>query len=41
MLVLFETSAGYALFKITNEDKLQNAEDVAAIFQNTDKAKKL
>jgi nucleolar protein 58 len=41
MLVLFETAAGYALFKITDENKLKNAEDVAAIFQNTEKTQKL
>jgi nucleolar protein 58 len=41
MLVLFETSAGYAIFRISDEKKLQNAEDVAAIFQNQEKSQKL
>jgi hypothetical protein len=41
MLVLFETAAGYALFRITDENKIQNAEDVATIFQNTEKTQKL
>ncbi len=41
MLVLFETSAGYAIFRITDENKLQNAENVAAIFQSPEKSQKL
>jgi nucleolar protein 58 len=41
MLVLFETSAGYALFKITDENKLANVQDIAAIFQSPEKAQKL
>ena len=38
MLVLFETPAG---FKITDENKLKNAEEVASLFQTPEKARKL
>jgi hypothetical protein len=41
MLVLFETSAGYALFEINDEKKFKKPEDIAAIFQSTEKTKKL
>lgn len=41
MLVLFETSAGYALFKISDEKKLKNVDDVAAAFQTPESAQKL
>jgi nucleolar protein 58 len=41
MLVLFETSAGYALFRISDENKLTSAEDIAKIFQSPEKAQKL
>lgn len=41
MLVLFETPAGYALFQINDEKKFKKPEDVASIFQSTEKTKKL
>lgn len=41
MLVLFETPAGYAIFKISDEKKLKNIEDVAAAFENSQSAQKL
>lgn len=41
MLILFETSVGYALFKISNEKKLENVNDLAAIFQSSEKTQKL
>ena len=41
MLVLFETSAGYALFEINDEKKFKKPEDIASIFQSTEKTKKL
>jgi nucleolar protein 58 len=41
MLVLFETAAGYAIFKITDEKKLKSAEDIAGLFQSPEKAQKL
>jgi len=41
MLVLFETPAGYALFKLHDDAKLQNPNKLADIFQDIDKAKKL
>jgi hypothetical protein len=41
MLVLFETPAGYAIFKISDENKIKKPEDVASIFQSTEKAQKL
>ncbi len=41
MLVLFETPAGYAIFKITDEKKLQEPADIAAIFADKKSADKL
>jgi nucleolar protein 58 len=41
MLILFETSAGYALFKITDEKKLKSVEDISAIFESPEKAQKM
>jgi nucleolar protein 58 len=41
MLVLFETSAGYAIFKISDEKKLKSVEDIATMFQTPEKAQKL
>jgi hypothetical protein len=41
MLVLFETSAGYAIFNITNEKKLDNVENIASMFETPEHAKKL
>lgn len=41
MLILYETPAGYALFRCKNEGKLENVEDVGAYFASTKAAKKL
>lgn len=41
MLVLFETPAGYAIFKISDDKKLKNVEEVAEAFENTKSAQKL
>lgn len=41
MLVLFETAAGYAIFKVPESNKIGSVEDVAAIFQSPEKASKL
>jgi nucleolar protein 58 len=41
MLVLFETSAGYAIFKITDEKKLSSVEDIASMFTTTQSSQKL
>lgn len=41
MLVLFETSAGFALFKVLQEGRLQQVDDLAADFETPEKAKKL
>ena len=41
MLVLFETAAGYALFKLLNEKKLQETENLYLDFQTPEKANKL
>jgi hypothetical protein len=41
MLVLFETPVGYALFQINDEKKFKKPEDIASIFQSTEKTKKL
>ncbi|TMW69339.1 hypothetical protein Poli38472_001495 [Pythium oligandrum] len=38
MLVLFETAAGHALFKVQDESKLANADDVFKHFQTPEKA---
>ncbi len=40
MLVLFETSAGYAIFKIKKENKLESVEDIASIFESPEIAQK-
>ncbi|KAJ3289212.1 Nucleolar protein 58, partial [Borealophlyctis nickersoniae] len=40
MLVLFETPAGYALFKLLDDGKLENADDVYKYFQTAEKANK-
>lgn len=37
MLVLFETPAGFALFK-ADDKKLQKADNVAALFETPEKA---
>jgi len=41
MLLLFETAAGLALFKVLKEDKLQEAEDLWTDFETLDKAQKV
>lgn len=38
MLVLFETPAGYALFKVKDETKVASAEDIQAHFKDKDSA---
>jgi hypothetical protein len=34
MLVLFETSAGYAIFRISDQSKLKSVEDISSMFQS-------
>ncbi|GAA0166087.1 RNA metabolism protein [Lithospermum erythrorhizon] len=41
MLLLFETSAGFALFKVLDEGKLSKVEDLANDFAKIDSAKKV
>ncbi len=41
MLVLFETPAGFALFKILDDAKVQSIADIEACFQSEKKAKKM
>lgn len=38
MLVLFETPAGLALFKVLKEKRLRKADDVSELFASPDKA---
>uniref|UniRef100_A0A4W5KU43 Nucleolar protein 58/56 N-terminal domain-containing protein n=1 Tax=Hucho hucho TaxID=62062 RepID=A0A4W5KU43_9TELE len=38
MLVLFETAAGHALFKVQDEGKLANVDDIHKHFASSDKA---
>lgn len=40
MLVLYETAAGYALFKVIDESCLANADDVQAHFNSAAQASK-
>lgn len=40
MLVLFETSAGYAIFRISDEKKLGSVEDIASVFATPEKSQK-
>ena len=40
MLVLFETPAGYALFKVLDEGKLTEVDDIFKQFESPDKASK-
>lgn len=40
MLVLFETPAGFALFKVLDEGKLKET-DLASVFANVESAQKL
>jgi nucleolar protein 58 len=41
MLILYETPAGYALFKCMKEGKTEKVEDVMKYFANSKEAKKL
>ncbi|KAH9498824.1 Nucleolar protein 58 [Bulinus truncatus] len=41
MLVLFESAAGYALFKLLDESKLQNIENIYQDFETPNKAAKI
>ncbi|GIL45727.1 hypothetical protein Vafri_2891 [Volvox africanus] len=41
MLLLFETAAGYALFKVLKEQKIEEAEDLASDFQTLEQAQKI
>jgi nucleolar protein 58 len=38
MLVLFETAAGYALFKLVNDAKLDKPENIFKEFETSEKA---
>ncbi|CAG8807880.1 18697_t:CDS:2, partial [Gigaspora rosea] len=38
MLVLFETAAGYALFEVLNEEKLENPEELWKAFDTPQNA---
>ena len=38
MLILFETAAGFALFKISDEDKFKEIDDIYTYMQNEDQA---
>lgn len=38
MLVLFETSAGYALFKVLDEDRIQKVSDIIQAFSDSETA---
>ena len=40
MLVLFETAAGYALFKVLDKGILKDADDVASHFESPESAGK-
>lgn len=41
MLVLFETAAGFALFKVLDEGKLKQTDDLYKEFENPNKASKV
>ena len=41
MLVLFETAAGFALFKVLKEKKIRKVDDLSTEFETLDKASKL
>ena len=41
MLVLFETPAGYALFKVLNEGKLKKTSDVSSLLKSPEDARKV
>jgi hypothetical protein len=38
MLILFETSTGYAIFRIADKNKLKSAEDISTIFKSEENA---
>ena len=38
MLVLFETPAGYALFKVLNDKKVEKVSDIVAAFSDEESA---
>lgn len=40
MLVLFETPAGYGIFKINNKKKLESVEDISSLFKDDEQVKK-
>jgi nucleolar protein 58 len=40
MLVLYETSAGYALFKTLDDSKLKKVDNIYKYFQDEEAAKK-
>ena len=40
MLVLFETAAGYAIFRVADENKLESVENIAKEFENPTKMNK-
>lgn len=41
MLVLFETSAGFALFRLLDDAKLQKVDQLAREFENPSSAQKM
>jgi len=41
MLLLFETAAGFALFKVNREDKLEKIDDLYRDFESLDAAQKV
>ena len=41
MLVLYETPAGYALFKVSDEKKMQEVEDITKAFEDADGASRM
>jgi hypothetical protein len=41
MLILYETPAGYALFKTKKDGKFDNVDDITKHFMDAGKAKKL
>jgi hypothetical protein len=41
MLLLFETAAGFALFKVNREDKLEKVDDLYREFESLDAAQKV
>jgi nucleolar protein 58 len=38
MLLLFETSAGFALFKVLDEAKLEKVDDIGKAFESVESA---